>query len=395
MCRHVSWAGTSAVNTILESTKTFAFLDRGETLPTSLTDASYLPEATHVLYDEKDNMIGVGVRQNSKTLCYADGEADYYSFTAHVYCNKAINDDGGGLVIETKGLTTCNPSVHIEHKAGCYKSSGLAMINWFNKNVWLSGTVLWAFGALVAFKGNLYFKILTTLMYFFFSWYMLVTLMSLTGWPALPASRVLLSVGASLGISFGCFRAKKASVVSAGMIAGFLMGTFLYTLILALTNLKSFFLISFMAGVGTTVGGATSLNFEDQMRLTSTSFVGSYMFMRGWSWYFGGFPAERDIIMMIYPSEGGDAFNSIGWSFWLYMVFFFIVWGISYMWQVNNFSLRNMKEVREKLKGGVKFLGDKTAITVDDNFETATKKKLDILEKKMDEQHNAVLRQFH
>lgn len=73
MCRHVDWDGTSAVGTVLESTKTFAFL-LTDTLPISLTDASYLPEASQVMYDDKDNMIGVSVRQNSKTYCYADGE---------------------------------------------------------------------------------------------------------------------------------------------------------------------------------------------------------------------------------------------------------------------------------------------------------------------------------
>lgn len=111
------------------------------------------------------------------------------------------------------------------------------MINWFNRNVWLTGTALWAFGATVAFKGNTYFKVLTTMMYFFFSWYALVSLMSVTGWPAIPASRVLLSIGVASGIAFGFYRSKKASFVVAGMICGFLMGCFIYTMILAMTNL--------------------------------------------------------------------------------------------------------------------------------------------------------------
>lgn len=150
-------------------------------------------------------------------------------------------------------------------------------------------------------------------------------------------------------------------------------------------------MISFMSGIGVTIGAACSIAFEDRMRILSTSFVGSYMFMRGWSWYFGGFPSERDIIMMIYPTESGSAFSKIGWSFWLYIVFFILVWGLSYIWQVNNFELRNLDKIKEKLKSGVKILGDKKVSIEDDNFESAMRRKMNELEKKMDEQHKAVL----
>ncbi len=77
-------------------------------------------------------------------------------------------------------------------------------------------------------------------------------------------------------------------------------------MLLALTGWESFFLMSFMAGVLATMGGYMSYAHGDRLVIMATCFFGSYMFMRGWTSYFGGYPSERDIFQLISQKHDTD-----------------------------------------------------------------------------------------
>jgi len=50
------------------------------------------------------------------------------------------------------------------------------------------------------------------------------------------------------------------------------------------------------------VGGVLSYFFSKPAILIATSLIGSYSFMRGWSYFFGGYPNEAEIILSLYKN---------------------------------------------------------------------------------------------
>ena len=121
-------------------------------------------------------------------------------------------------------------------------------------------------------------------------------MLSLLAWPELPSSRVLLCVGMGFGVGYALFKLVWVSVGLAGLAAGFFLGASIYELFSLVTGLESLFLMSFVSGILATIGGWMSYEHSDKVVLFVTSIFGSYVFMRGWSCVFGGFPSEHYMI---------------------------------------------------------------------------------------------------
>lgn len=77
-----------------------------------------------------------------------------------------------------------------------------------------------------------------------------------------------------------------------GLIGGFFMGTMIYTIFLAALGYGALWAMIAFSVFCAILGGFLSFKFSKQVVLFFTSLIGSYAFMRGFSYFLGGFPSE-------------------------------------------------------------------------------------------------------
>jgi Domain of unknown function (DUF4203) len=81
-----------------------------------------------------------------------------------------------------------------------------------------------------------------------------------------------------------------------GLIGGFFIGSLIFTILIALGGFKpKLWLMIFFNIVCAVCFGMLSFKFSKQVVLVCTSLIGSYAFMRGLTYFIGGYPAEADI----------------------------------------------------------------------------------------------------
>ena len=68
----------------------------------------------------------------------------------------------------------------------------------------------------------------------------------------------------------------------------------------------------------TVIGVLVALWFKDDFALYATCVIGSYMFMRSWTKWCGGFPSEVETYSALLNGEEID----LSWTFWLYFTIF-------------------------------------------------------------------------
>lgn len=130
-----------------------------------------------------------------------------------------------------------------------------------------------------------------------------------------------------LGFLFAWFAKTHmwAAIGLLGLIGGWFLGELIYLFILGVAdwqNLPGYISIS---GVCVLIVGFTSCKYSKQMIVLTTSGVGSYLFIRGFSFFFGGYPNEGDLIADLaqeIPVELGN-------RFWIYFGCFFFCWLLS------------------------------------------------------------------
>jgi len=76
---------------------------------------------------------------------------------------------------------------------------------------------------------------------------------------------------------------------------GFFLGCFVYSFILAISGYEAFWLMICFAIGFMVAGGYLAIKRGKGVLIWATSFFGSYMFMRGWTYYFAGYPSEMQI----------------------------------------------------------------------------------------------------
>ena len=134
---------------------------------------------------------------------------------------------------------------------------------------------------------------------------------------------VTLCVALVLGIIAGMVIRRNIWIMIGvlGLIAGFFSGSLVYALIFSFSGWKAvwgFWLISVAMAVILCV---LSCKLGSSLILLSTSFTGSYLFMRSWTLFFpGNWPSETEIMQEDFELETGAIF----WVFVGVFVFSFI-----------------------------------------------------------------------
>jgi MFS family permease len=109
---------------------------------------------------------------------------------------------------------------------------------------------------------------------------------------------------------------------------GFMLGSVIEGLIIAISSWESmvFYLIITISCM--VIGGLIGCKKPLLVQKYLTAIVGSYIFMRGWTYFLGGFPSEMEMYnMMAHPTSEELDFTGLFWFYvalWAAGVFFFI-----------------------------------------------------------------------
>jgi hypothetical protein len=171
----------------------------------------------------------------------------------------------------------------------------------------------------------------------------------------------------SLALLSGWFVMKTVWVAIGllGVIGGLFVGEVVYAFFIFELGAHQLWVMVLFCVFCASLGGLLSFYFSKKVVLFATSLIGSYSFMRGWSYFFGGFPNEEDILLSLY--ENMQLQYEFEERFWYYIAMFIVgtLGGIYYQ------SLNDHEH--ELLKGDLNYQKS------DDNYkrvkETVTKRK--------------------
>jgi MFS family permease len=244
-------------------------------------------------------------------------------------CNEEMENEDGFVAAKLieHNLTGCQKHLKFEHKTGCTVYSALKFTNFLNSNAWFSGTCLLGFGLVVGLFGQkefLHIAGASAAFLAFFAWMLLASMcMWMNTTIGVTISTILaLGAGAAAYFLFKRPRGIKFGGGAAGLLClfgGFMLGSIVEGVIIAAFGWESlvFYLI-------VTIGCMLFASYmgwthPQKTKRWLTAMLGSYFCMRGFTFYFGGFPSEMDMYAnMVNPSPDFEHFD-FSWMFWLYV----------------------------------------------------------------------------
>ena len=129
-------------------------------------------------------------------------------------------------------------------------------------------------------------------------------------------------VGANLTFKYVLF-----AIGLVGLGGGICIGFFLTTTIMV-GNVAAYYLI--LVGASTICMGFAYYK-KDIAMILNTTFIGSYLFVRGISFYVGGFPNETDIVLIIHNNIlTKHDYNKI---FYFYLLSILLLFSASFSWK--------------------------------------------------------------
>ena len=208
--------------------------------------------------------------------------------------------------------TTCDPEVIMEHESGCDLYSFSGFIKFMDENPWLPGTILVVFGAILCLFGRRFFPIIMGIFGIMVGFCTIMYFSSIFGWLSKTWSLIVLIIVAvlvGLLLGFVLFKMTAVSIAVLGVFAGIFAGFALYSFILACSGYDALWMLITFAAIGGIIFGYFSFRFNKGFLSLCTALLGGYMFMRGWTFYFGGFPSEAEQFSMLVHGEDLD----LGW----------------------------------------------------------------------------------
>lgn len=250
--------------------------------------------------DEHDNIVGVSITRESENVCKtaADGTETDYQFSMVVMCDATITGAGAATINSIDTSDSCHPVVTVSHADGCYEYTASPLIRWLSDNPYVLGIMLLVVGPMIAMCGKRWFPYIAATMggMFIGGFFMLVA--GAFGWLSSTVWIIVcVLIAVALGVAFGMLLRKVIwfAVGLVGIIGGFFLGSFVYTLILHASGWESYWGYWGVAIGFAVLGGVLSCYFGKNIVLLCTSFFGSYLFVSGLNYILGGSPGLAEI----------------------------------------------------------------------------------------------------
>jgi len=212
-------------------------------------------------------------------------------------CNAAGNED---TIDEEGPLQTvkpggCDYTTYTVSKANCPLFTLNALWQFLAKFFWFFGIVFVVLGFFIGLFGKKLFSVvlfvigmlITTLfILFLFYWTFLKTnTEDWVGWVVLISALI-----AGIGGGYLLYKCQKCGAAAIGAWGGFIFGMLLNTAFLVFAESEWLFWVTCLSCAG--AGFVLGFCCLDTVVISATSLGGSYMFIRGFSFYIGGYPNE-------------------------------------------------------------------------------------------------------
>lgn len=200
----------------------------------------------------------------------------------------------------------CNPMIPVSHKSACPVFSISTFANFFLSKPYIIGPIAIVIGLLVAFTGRKFFPLtigvigiglgggITLILCSMINLLTSIQLDNTDQEYTDPIYMAILTwtVSVIVGLFVGFILTKMLHIGAAiiGAIGGFFIGIAVYNLIFFFA--KSAFVLTSCSVIGSIIMAILSFKFYDDIVIFGTSFVGSYSFVRGISFFLGNFPNE-------------------------------------------------------------------------------------------------------
>lgn len=222
----------------------------------------------------------------------------------------------------------------MSHSTGCVSYTVLGITKFLNENVWASGTILLVAGLVIGMAGRKLFPHVIGSFAGLMAMMGVLIAGSIFGWLASTAGliiMIILAIAAAGAVGWFIRQSIWIMVSFLGVFAGFFLGVFLTSTVIGMTGWESMTFLIVVCGITTISGAYASWKHGEWLVLLSTSFVGSYFFMRGWTFYFGHYPNEMTVYSGI--ASGVDVSEEyLEWQFWVYYLVFIGGFIGNYIW---------------------------------------------------------------
>ena len=141
---------------------------------------------------------------------------------------------------------------------------------------------------------------------------------------------LILVISLALGLVLGYFIAKhneKFLPLLVGGVSGFFLGQFLYSVFGNKIELKPLLVNILFVSISIIVLVIIAYFLQSFIIIFATSFIGSYVCIRGVSFILGGFPSEFTIIDLINAGEKSQITEYLNWQMYVYLVVIVVMTG--------------------------------------------------------------------
>jgi len=225
-------------------------------------------------------------------------------------------------VITASDLSACAKTMSFTHHTGCYQYSALGFVNFLNSNVWLSGTLLLAFGLCIGLFGQKWFLKITGSFAGLCAFVAFMILASIFQWLNTTVGLIICGIFAiAAGVLAYWFLSREGVATMFLCIGGgFMLGSIVEGLIIAISGWESMVFYIIVTAACMVIGGLIGCQKPNLVKKYLTAVVGSYIFMRGWTYFLGGYPSEMEMYsMMANPDSAELDFTGL---FWFYVALF-------------------------------------------------------------------------
>jgi hypothetical protein len=252
----------------------------------------------------------------------------------------------------------CDLNIDINSMYACKKINIYQLWDNIVTNSWLVCIVLIVFGVFFCFFGQRYIKITEVLTGVLVTWFFLVYILFTSLSPDFNSVGFWLIIIFTIiiGLVVGYFIAKIEwipTLILGGML-GFVIGCVLYQL--ALKYIASHPDVVFWVTVSVLMAGGMLAGWKKPLpiNILSTSFIGSYAIIRGFSSVLGHFPSEHDIINTLLDKDYQTASGMFTWQVYVYLAFFIVIGiaGIIVQYKLYRNRMNEMKEEVNDFKKG-------------------------------------------
>ena len=244
-----------------------------------------------------------------------------FSFTTEVLCDETVTGRGNAKIVSADD-THCNTKIVVAHESGCPVGKIMSITKFMHDYPYVFGIILILFGPVVALYGRR-----------FFPWVVggIVSLCALLGILVFSSVVGLMSTTTNLIVSIvvalivalllGKLSMKTVwlAVGLLGLIGGFFIGSVIFTVFIATLGYGALWSMILFSVVCAVIFGFLSFRFSKQVVLLATSLIGSYAFMRGLTYFIGGYPQEAVIFDNLVKHQELEGFSEL---FWIYIAIF-------------------------------------------------------------------------